>query len=51
MQEEQILLGKWAMANNTPLKRFPADWDTFGKSAGYRRNVEMTEYADICLDF
>lgn len=27
------------------LKKFPADWDTFGKSAGYRRNEEMAKYA------
>ena len=28
-----------------PLKRFPADWDTHGKSAGYVRNKQMAEYA------
>ena len=27
------------------LKKFPADWDKFGKSAGYIRNKEMAKYA------
>lgn len=27
------------------LKRFPADWDRYGKSAGYLRNAEMADYA------
>ena len=26
-------------------KRFPADWDTYGKRAGYLRNVQMADYA------
>ncbi len=30
------------------VKRFPADWDRFGKSAGIKRNLQMAEYAD-CL--
>jgi hypothetical protein len=31
------------------IKEFPALWDKYGKSAGYRRNVEMANYADICI--
>lgn len=33
------------------LAKFPADWDTFGKSAGYRRNAEMAKYANGCIVF
>lgn len=33
-------------ANNIGLlvRRFPANWDEYGKSAGYIRNKEMAEY-------
>lgn len=27
------------------ITRFPAAWDTYGKSAGYRRNAEMAKFA------
>lgn len=30
---------------------FPADWETFGKSAGYIRNQEMAENADALVAF
>ena len=36
----------YAKNNNIPITHFPANWDKFGKSAGYLRNVEMGEYAD-----
>jgi len=30
---------------------FPADWDKYGKSAGYRRNRQMAQYATACIVF
>ena len=37
------LAGEWAASRNIPVTIFPAQWNTFGKSAGYRRNVEMAQ--------
>lgn len=34
-----------------PIKQFLPNWDEFGKSAGYRRNKEMAEYADALIAF
>jgi hypothetical protein len=31
--------------------RFQANWEKFGKSAGYKRNEQMAEYADACIVF
>jgi predicted Rossmann fold nucleotide-binding protein DprA/Smf involved in DNA uptake len=39
----------WAEAKGLPVKRFPAEWDRLGKSAGYRRNEAMATYADTCV--
>ena len=36
---------EFANSLNYDIVRFPADWDRYGKSAGYRRNAEMAEYA------
>ncbi len=40
---------RWAQTMKVPIKKFPANWDKFGKSAGYRRNEEMAQYADALL--
>lgn len=42
---------RWADNNNILIKRFPANWDEFGKAAGYIRNKEMAIYSDACIVF
>lgn len=41
---EAFAVGRWI-----PIKRFPANWDKYGKSAGYIRNTEMADYADALV--
>jgi len=46
------LSGKqWADLNNVPVEMYPAEWDLYGKSAGYRRNAEMASKADQLVAF
>ena len=40
---------QWAAKNNIPIKQFPAEWDVYGKSAGYLRNYVMAQYADALI--
>ena len=39
----------WAEESNVPCERFPADWDRYGKSAGYRRNEQMADSAEALI--
>jgi hypothetical protein len=39
----------YAKFNNIPIKRFPANWDKYGKRAGYLRNAEMAHYSDALV--
>lgn len=41
----------YAIERGYKVKRFPADWQRYGKVAGPMRNREMAMYADACIVF
>lgn len=46
------LAGRWALFRDVPCREFPAKWERHGRSAGYRRNVEMADtQPDIVIAF
>lgn len=42
---------KYAEENNITLTKFPANWNKYGKSAGYIRNREMADNAHTAIIF
>lgn len=34
-----------------PIKMYPADWDQYGKQAGFIRNTQMADVADMLIAF
>jgi hypothetical protein len=40
---------QWANENNIPLEVYPAEWDKYGKRAGYLRNAQMAEKAEALV--
>lgn len=42
---------RWAQENGISLKRFPAQWEKYGRAAGPMRNAEMADYADYLIAF
>ena len=42
---------KYAENRGLSIERFPADWDTHGKRAGYIRNEQMARYATHAVIF
>lgn len=46
-----ILGERYAKEYGLSVKRFPADWAKYGKSAGYHRNKQMAEYSTHCVCF
>jgi len=41
----------YAEDNDLSIVRMPAEWDKYGKSAGYKRNKQMAEIATHCVCF
>lgn len=39
----------WAAECKVPCERFPANWDLYGKSAGYKRNEQMAGHAEALI--
>lgn len=42
---------RYAKEKGFPVKRFPANWGTYGKRAGVLRNAQMADYADTLIAF
>lgn len=40
---------RWAEVAGVPCVRFPADWNTYGKRAGFLRNEQMADNADALI--
>ena len=43
--------GRYAHERGYEVRYFPADWERYGRSAGYRRNTQMAENADALVAF
>ncbi len=42
---------RYALENGFKVEKHPADWDTYGRSAGPRRNKQMAEVSDYVICF
>jgi len=46
-----LLAKQFAKENNIPYKEFLPKWNIYGKSAGYKRNVQIVKHSDIIVAF
>ncbi len=42
---------QYATQRGYEIHQYPADWDSYGKSAGFKRNCQMAENADALVAF
>lgn len=42
---------RYASENIFDVEEYPAEWDKYGKKAGYMRNIEMAENANALIAF
>ena len=42
---------QYAKERNYQLAKFPANWNTYGRAAGPKRNKQMANYADVLIAF
>ena len=42
---------RYAKDRNYKVNYFPADWNTYGRAAGYKRNEQMAQNADALVAF
>ena len=46
-----LISRKWAETRGVPFRSYPADWDEYGKAAGFIRNEEMAKAGTHVLAF
>ena len=46
-----LIAEEWADLNKIPKKIFIPDWDKYGKKAGFLRNIEIVNHADVVYSF